>query len=167
MPPETNPDHENWRSAMERRIIHIDDSFSKSISQLSQNQASMQSTLENVVRTLDNVSSRINAPNNTNWVGIIGAFVSVVVLMGAGVTMKVAPIEATLHAHTVALAANTQVLIDRAQDLGRIETSMQKYNEDHAENMAENKDQWEQLSKLREKASANTAAHRFLKREYE
>ena len=152
---------------MERRIIHIDDSFSKSISQLSQNQASMQSTLETVVRTLDNVSNRINQPNNTNWFALISCIVSLVVLMGAGVTMKVSPMEATLTAHTAALAANTQVLIDRAKDLGRIETSMENYVQDHNEATEENKDQWEQISTLREHAAANTAAHAFLKREYQ
>lgn len=174
MPPDIHADHDSWRSAMERRIVHIDDSFSKNIaqltqgqSQLAQSQAATNSTLETVVRTLDQLSNRINQPNPTNWFALISTVISLVVLMGAGVTMKVAPMEATLAAHTAALAANTQVLIDRAKDLGRIETAMETYEKDHDEAMAENKDQWEQISKLREDAAANVAAHTFLKREYQ
>lgn len=101
--------HDGRLSAVERRVVHLDES----ISTIGRNQAGMQSTLNSVNDTLSQLSGRINEPNNTNWFGVISATVAVVAIMGAGVVMKVNPIDNRTHMNSMDIKAQTQVLADR------------------------------------------------------
>jgi hypothetical protein len=143
-----------WRSMMEGRIIHLDETFSKSISQLAQNQASMQATLDTAVRTLDAVSTRINQPPaSTNWTGIISCLVGVILLMSAGVVMKVSPIEANQVALSREIATNTAVITERAYYIGKQEALHETLRAEVTALHLDSKVQSEQISVLRERAA--------------
>ena len=76
-------------SNLESRVVHLD----TTVGSLMQNQAAMQSTLDGVVGTLDKMSTRMNEPNKTNWIGLTSAVVALILVMSQGVNLRVGPVE--------------------------------------------------------------------------
>ena len=76
-------------ATIEKRQNHLDEQ----VGILSQDMATVKASIPGIVDTLSKISDKVNAPPvSTNWFGLVGAFVSVVIVMGGGVNLVIAPI---------------------------------------------------------------------------
>ena len=77
---------------LEERVQHTD----KRVTELAQGVATIQTSQASMAAVLDKVADRVNAPNTTNYFGIIGAVVSLVTILGLGIALYTSPIQARL-----------------------------------------------------------------------
>lgn len=96
---------------LDSRVSHLDNR----VSALSQDTASIVTKLDGMSGQLDSVVRRVNAPSHTNWIGLIGATVSVIVLMAGFVQMRLVPTEHDVSRNEEAMAAVLQLLNEEAK----------------------------------------------------
>jgi hypothetical protein len=93
-------DHGTIRlDAVEKRVISLDEN----ISSIASYQAADRATLSTLVQSVNRIGERLDKPMNT-W-GMVSSVVALIVVMGAGVTMRVAPIEAATVLNALAVEA--------------------------------------------------------------
>lgn len=80
---------------LEERVSHTD----QRVTELAQGVATIQASQSSMAAVLDKVADRVNEPNRTNWIGVVGACVSVISILGLGVALYTGPLAARLDRH--------------------------------------------------------------------
>jgi len=107
---------------LEERIGHTD----VKVAEIGQGLSTLQSSQDVMAAAVNKIADKINAPTNTNWVGIIGAFCISLTLLGTGVKLLLDPpadriIELqTLHVNQM------EISIVQSHWRGNVETKLQQ-----------------------------------------
>lgn len=96
---------------LDGRVSHLD----SRVSQLSQDTASIVTKLDGMADALDSVVKRVNAPSHTNWIGLVGATVSVIILMAGFVQMRMVPVEHDVNQNEDLLTEVLQLVNEEAK----------------------------------------------------
>lgn len=146
-------------TTLEKRQNHMDEQLGV----LSQDMASVKASIPGIVDTLSKISDKVNAPPvSTNWFGLVGAFVSVVLIMGGGVNLVIAPILKNLDRQNNFLTNLNEKHYVMAQDISEqgVRIEWLRSDTDHKD---EQYYQWqERVDVLESKAAAAEISRRAI-----
>tara|TARA_R110000803_G_scaffold23094_2_gene56953 strand:+ start:3418 stop:3933 length:516 start_codon:yes stop_codon:yes gene_type:complete len=84
-----------------------------------------------VIEQLKDIATKVNAPpDRTNWFGLVGAFVSVVVVMGAGISLMIEPISVNLDRMNTFLGVQNERYFQESKVVGTVIVEAERLRKD-------------------------------------
>ena len=84
-----------------------------------------------VIEQLKDIASKVHAPpDRTNWFGLVGAFVSVVVVMGSGISLMIEPISVNLDRMNTFLGVQNERYFQESKVLGTVVVESERLRKD-------------------------------------